>query len=60
LEAATNGRFEIYGSKIFSNYAMQNPLGQIMISDVVSIIDGTEIYNNEAITISGIKNELTS
>ena len=54
---AENGYFEIYSNLIYNNYATQSPISQLFNSAVMSVIDNTTIYGNEALTYDEIANE---
>ena len=54
---ADNGYFEIYSSQIYNNYASQSPISELFNSAVVSVIDNTTIYSNEALTYDEIVTE---
>ena len=54
---ADNGYFEIYSSQIYNNYASQSPISELFNSAVMSVIDNTTIYNNEALTYNEIVTE---
>ena len=59
IYATNDGYFEIYDSKIFQNYAVQNVISEIFSSSYYSIIDNTAIYNNEAVSQESIYAEFT-
>ena len=60
IRVADNGYFEIYNSQIFNNYASQSPISELFNSALVSVIDNTTIYKNEALSYDEILYELNN
>ena len=47
FQVISDGKFELYDSQIYSNYAFQNSIGIILGSIESSFLNNTEIYSNE-------------
>ena len=57
INVGQNGQFEFYASRIFNNYANNNPVSLIFITALDSVFDFTEIYGNKGLKKSEIVNE---
>ena len=60
IRVIDNGYFEIYNSEIYNNYASQSPISEMFNSAVMSIIDNTTVYSNEAFTYDEIVSEFNT
>ena len=52
-----NGYFEFYNSSIYNNYAINNPVGEILDSANLWILSSVAVYGNQALTVSDISTE---
>ena len=55
-----NGYFEFYNSSIYNNYAVSNPVGELLDSANLWIMSNVTIYNNQALTINAINSEFNT
>ena len=55
-----NGHFEVFNSQIYNNYASQSPISELFNSAIISVIDNTTIYSNEALTNDEITAEFNT
>ncbi|CAI2374896.1 unnamed protein product [Moneuplotes crassus] len=58
VSASNNGYFKFYDSDIFSNIALQTPIGQIFDASQASVFDNCKIHGNSVMTLEEIKQEI--
>ena len=60
MEVSSSGKLEIKNCKIYNNYAIESPLGLIFETVDDSVIDNSEIYNNQALNKTTMLFEVTT
>ncbi|CAI2368933.1 unnamed protein product [Moneuplotes crassus] len=60
ISTESNGKFEFINSKIYLNYAIQNPIGLLYGLNKVSVFSNCEIYQNEVVKTSELLLEFTN
>lgn len=58
IYSSTNGYFEFYSSSIYNNYAISNPIGEVLEVINPSIISNSRIYNNNLISTKAFAAEI--